>query len=499
MNLLLDPWIPVRDGRGPGRIRYRDLLCDTHVWQLGLPRDDLELACLQLLVSLTQVIFLPEDRKALRRRIDAPLKPEEFDAGIARYRDWFDLDHPDTPFMQTRGVQASEPTPIQKLLAGLPEGNNHAFFNEPGEVTHLGAAGAAIALFNQAMNCPSFGGGFKGSLRGGAPITTLIKGEALRDTVWRNVLHRGSVCQLLPGYDETADDDAPTWVRPIKPGEKIAAGGIGLLRGLFWQPAHVELIPAPEPRPCGLLGGAPRPGYSGFNKEKFNFEVLDLWPHPHGPRQYSDKKGVREERYLSFTTTAPAWVQCSQFLFEEEGGKQGHTPAAVVSQYRGIGDGSPLDLIVGGYRNKQASILQRRHELFCIAAGWEREEMQGYIREIIALGLDARARLRAKLYAAVKGNQDKGIKGLGVDVHETAEELYYQRTEPLIHALLREMDPGGFRDALRGFAAQAAQICREIFEEVTAPYGQNPALIRGIALAQRGLHAELNKLQEGVA
>ncbi len=78
--------------------------------------------------------------------------------------------------MQTRNVQAKEATPIQKLLIGLPEGNNHAFFNEVGEVKQLGSMVAAIALFNQASNCPSFGGSFKGTC---AVVrqTTLVAGR----------------------------------------------------------------------------------------------------------------------------------------------------------------------------------------------------------------------------------------------------------------------------------------------------------------------------------
>ncbi|MCM8597095.1 MAG: type I-E CRISPR-associated protein Cse1/CasA, partial [Candidatus Accumulibacter sp.] len=63
MNLLEDPWIPVRADNGAGAFRlltYRALLCEPgQNWQISLPRDDLELACLQLLVCMTQVMFLP--------------------------------------------------------------------------------------------------------------------------------------------------------------------------------------------------------------------------------------------------------------------------------------------------------------------------------------------------------------------------------------------------------------------------------------------------------
>lgn len=292
MNLLEDPWIPVRADGGTGTfelLTFRQLLCETGNWQVSLPRDDLELACVQLLVCMTQVMFLPENDAIWRKRLTDPLSPEEFAAGIEPCLDWFDLDHPTQPFMQSRGVKATEETPIQKLLIGLPEGNNHAFFNEAGEVRHLSGTVAAIALFNQASNCPSFGGGFKGSLRGGAPITTLVYGENLRETVWRNVLTRPCLAERqipMPGLKQ----DRPTWIVPIQEKATIPWNTISLARGLFWQPARVELVKSQTAMPCDVLGGAPLFGYVGFRKEKFNFTAEGVWPHPHGAMTMALKK-----------------------------------------------------------------------------------------------------------------------------------------------------------------------------------------------------------------
>jgi len=221
MNLLCDPWIPVRSDGGTGEFRqitYEELLCQEANWQISLPRDDLEMACLQLLTCLTQALFLPSDYKMLRRQINSLLSQEEFSAGSGQVEPrWFDLSDPKTPFMQTRGVNADEVTPIQKLLVGMPEGNNHSFFNEVGEVSRLGAGCTAIALFNQAVNSPSFGGGFKGGLRGGAPVTTLVLGENLRDSVWRNVITLDRVKDRVgKHYKYDLSKDKPSWVQPIQ-------------------------------------------------------------------------------------------------------------------------------------------------------------------------------------------------------------------------------------------------------------------------------------------
>lgn len=501
MNLLEDPWIPVRADGGAGAFQlltYRQLLCGPDNWQVSLPRDDLELACVQLLVCMTQVMFLPKDDPTLRARIVTLLTPDEFATGIAPCKDWFDLDHPTQPFMQSRGVLAAEDTPIQKLLIGLPEGNNHAFFNDAGEVRHLSGTLAAIALFNQASNCPSFGGGFKGSLRGGAPITTLVYGKDLRETVWRNVLTRSRIAErqiAMLGFEH----DQPTWVKSIREKEAIHWNEIGLCRGLFWQPARVELVKSKDDAPCGVLGGEAVPGYTGFSKEKFNFTVEGIWPHPHGAMTMTQKKGEWEQRFTSFTTTAPAWTQLSEFVMpksiNDDDAKEGSAPAAPVSQANELSDG-PLRLLVGGYRTNQASVLERRHEMMSLAQGWSDDK--GRLPRLVEIGKEAKKALRGKLYFAVQGNKDKGLKGIGAAIHETAEKLFYARTESLIHETFsNELTWKNWANAREAFASQLAVHCNDIFDELTNPYAMKPELIPVIAWARRSLKHDLAKLKEG--
>lgn len=503
MNLLEDPWIPVRADNGASAFQlltYRQLLCEPGPdWQISLPRDDLELACLQLLVCMTQVMFLPEDDAVLRKRMAEPLTAEEFDAGIAPCRDWFDLDHPTHPFMQTRGVKAVEDTPIQKLLIGLPGGNSPTFFNEAGEVRHLSGSVVAIALFHQASNCPSFGGGFKGSLRGGAPITTLVFDRDLRRMVWRNVLTRPRVTErqiVTPGPMQ----DLPTWVAPIAEKSTIHWNQIGLMRGLFWQPAHVELVKADHAQTCDVLGGEVTAGYSGFRKEKFNFTVEGVWPHPHGAMSMSLKRGVLEQKFASFTTTAPAWTQLNEFVVPRSTRGQdlgeGSSPAGPITQTVALGS-DRLDILVGGYRSNQASVLERRHELIGLAQGWGKEKR---LTQLVDIGKDAKKALRGKLYFAVQGNKDKGLKGIGAAIHETAEKLFYARTESLIHATFSsEATFVEWGEKRRDYARQIAQHCRDIFEELTQPYAMKPELIPVIAWSRRALNTDLKKMMEETA
>ena len=500
MNLLIDPWIPVRDEGGIEAFRlltYQQLLCEAGDWRVSIPRDDMELACVQLLACMTQVMFLPENDRILRARIAQPLSVGEFSSGIQPCASWFDLDHPTQPLMQSRGVKATEDTPIQKLLIGLPEGNNHAFFNEVGEVHHLSETMAVIALFNQASNTPSFGGGFKGSLRGAAPITTLLSGQNLRETVWRNVLTRPRINErkiAMLGFEQ----DQPTWVKPIQKDETIYWNEIGLTRGLFWQPARVELVKAERSIPCDMLGGEPARGYSGFRKEKFNFTVKGMWPHPYGAMTVAVKKENHEQKFSSFTTTAPAWTLLSEFVvpqsLHDPEAKEGSVPAGPITQANALAEGA-MHLLIGGYRVKQASVLERRHEMISLAQGWADDHNR--LKKLVEIGKNAKKILRGKLYFVVKGNTDKGIKGIGASVHKTAEKLFYARTERVIYETFsNKLTWKEWQTARSLFAQELARHCRDIFKELTAPYAMKPELIPIIAWARRNLNKDLKKMTE---
>lgn len=503
MDLLNDSWIPVRATSGSGSFRLltlEELLCHEGDWRISLPRDDLELACTQLLVCLLQITFLPEDNRALLERLNKSLSPEAMADAIRPCQDWFQLDHPTQPFMQTRGVKAADVTPMQKLLIGLPEGNNHAFFNEVGEVQKVGPSIAAIVLFNQASNCPSFGGGFKGSLRGGAPVTTLVMGGNLRETLWRNVLTLPRIRERLPDYEWDLSRDRPTWIKPIREKEVIRAHEIGLARGLFWQPARVELVKANEEAACDVIGVSRQPVYTGFRKSKFTFNLEGLWPHPHGVQIWD--KAKKEWKFVSFTTTAPAWTLLTEFVIprgvEDANAKEGCAPAGPVVQASDIFREEPLYLLVGGYRTKQASVLERRHELFTLAAGWDADG-KGRLKRLVDVGRQAKTALRGKLYFAAQGSKEKGMKGIGAAIHETGEKLYYARTEVLFHETLREdMTFKDWKQARRTFSERIVKTCHRIFDELTNPYCQKPELIPIIAWARRTLDNDLSKLTESI-
>lgn len=430
MNLLTDKWIPVREDGQFTQITLQQLLTSNAEHQLALPRDDMEMGALQMLISLVQVIAIPETPEQLRQRAHTPLTENEYLKFSENWSDEFDLMHKTYPFMQVADLKSKDVTPIQKMFIGLPAGNNHAFFNEPDEINEVCCSCAAIALFNLASNAPGFSGKHKAGLRGGGKINTFVVGSHLRETIWLNVLTQGGVVDLLPD----AEDFEFCWVSTIKPGQKIFANSIGINRGLFWQPLRLRLFIQNKTSVCQHCGHSAHQIIDSFWCEAdFKFEVIGLWPHPHSPREWVIKDGENKERYLSFNQLVPGWTQLNQFVIDHATEKEGNVRASVINQFEQVFlDHSHARLIiyVASYAKDRAKISERRHELFAMPELWH--ENKQTIDNAISIALDVKQLLRGRLFHFGKET--------GAQIHRFAERQYYQQTENRIHVLLRSFN-----------------------------------------------------------
>lgn len=499
MNLLTDQWIPLRplEVGGAMRISLQELLCGEGKWELCLPRDDMELAAIQLLICITQVILTPKNASELRSRIAKPLMAGEYNEAIKPFDDWFQLDHPKFPFMQVRGVAAKDPTSMDKLLPGVTGATNSCFVNQAGLAEGICHGCAAIALFNQASCAPSFGGGFKAGLRGSSPVTTFVQGDHLRRTIWLNVLCEASITQNIPWHRDTSLQK-PTWMKPIKASETIPVQRIGFVRGLLWQPDHIELHPPVTAEICSCCGCRTDTVYVSFNKAKFSYTVVGTWPHPHSPRIMVSRKGQAEEKFVAFTTSAPAWTQLSRFVVQQQidaTNAEGQQPATVILQVRelyGV-DSRRLHLLVGGYRSKQASVLERRHEVFTLNHGWDSHT--NVIHYLVSLGCGYRDALSKALYLFMKGIKANDVKGAGVKLNQAAETQFYRRSEPIIEDALARVDFANAEPELARMRKALRGIAGELFRESVHPYMNDPELIRTSGVARRTLYKHLNNLE----
>lgn len=508
MNLLTDTWIPVELDGEIQRVSLKTVLCEDRDFKIKTFRDDMELATLQLLVCIVQVVFMPEDKKAIKVHWNNPLTESDFQQGITPYLDWFDVLHPEIPFMQTGRVKSEKGNKnwasLQKLFMGLPEKSSssptsNGFFDTPDEITSISIGDAAIALFQQATNGFSLGGvGYSVGLKGSMPLTTLVISDTLRKSLWCNVLSREFLqrtTQIL-----TAQLQEPTWVTP--PHSKIPeehALHIGLFRGLFWQPAKVKLA---------LTNGK----VSGFYKEAGTCTVSGFWLHPHTPINMLRLKenNPKEKPYLSARGDQPLWGQMLSYFYTDKqvtNLKEAGTSCALVVQQHNEHAWlkGNIQLAVGGYikGGSAESLAGRRHEIYSLESGWEDNsaELNGLIE--FAVSCQQRLNLavadfvdraettfndrrdgKKKLSLGKEGNFKKHLKA-------KAKQLYFNNSESIMHSLLKEFH---WNDDLTPYQNQFTALAATIFEYVVSPYEHEDKMLEPVINSRQFLNNMLKKL-----
>jgi len=499
MNLLIDNWIPVSLNGESDRISLKKLLCDEQEqdWHLAVLRDDMDLAALQLVVSLVQVVLMPEDAKTLKKRWSEPLRESDFDLAIHPFIDWFDLLHTETPFMQTGDVTPEKNyknwASLQKLFVGLPEktstsASSNGFFNTPDEIQAIHLGDAAIALFQQATNGFSLGGAaFSVGLKGSMPLTTLVLSTNLRKTIWTNVLSKAFLREKAPEL-LNAEINQPTWVVAPHSIKQENALHIGLLRGLFWQPAKIKLEVKNDLA-------------TGFFKNTELCNVSGFWQHPHTPinmlRLHTGN--AKEKPFLSARNDLPLWGQMLDFFYTHqqiklvEAQQEGTSCALVVQQYQGNSTwrGRDIKLAIGGYvkGGSAESLAGRKHEIYSLSNNWENKSSEMLL--LIDIGLD----VYKKLNTAIDEFADKGVlkskeSGFKKAVKGKAKQAYFDNSESVMHSILRKL---AWND-IASYQNQFADLARSIFDQVINPYEHEPKMLQAIIVSRAMLNNMLNKM-----
>jgi len=504
MNLLIDNWIPVSLNNEPQRISLKQLLCNKQErdWRIAVLRDDMDLAALQLLVCLVQVVLMPEDGKTLKKRWFEPLPEAEYEQAIQPLINWFDLVHSEMPFMQSASVTPEKDNKnwasLQKLFVGLPEktstsASSNGFFNTPDEIQAVHLGDAAIALFQQATNGFSLGGAaFSVGLKGSMPLTTLVLSDNLRKTIWTNVLSKAFLLEKAPEL-LNADIQQPTWVVAPHSNKPENALHIGLLRGLFWQPAKIKL----EVK-HGLA--------AGFFKNTGMCSVPGFWQHPHTPidmlRLHTGN--AKEKPFLSARNDLPLWGQMLSFFYTQSQVKLVDTQqewtscALVVQQYRDNSTwrGKNIKLAIGGYvkGGSAESLAGRKHETYSLATDWENKSAE--IDRLIVIGLDVYKKLNAAMnkfafIAIEKGTLKAKEPGFKKAVKGKAKQAYFDNSESLMHSILRKM---AWDDDISPYQKQFADLARNIFEQIMTPYEHDSKMLQAIIESRALLNNMLNKM-----
>ena len=205
MNLLLDPWIPVRLRNGAREKISPDRIADPDVVAFDADRPDFNGALAQFAIGLLQCATPVNSASEWRARFKVPPTADMLKAWFAPIQYAFVFDGDDARFMQDRSLQGDEFNDIAGLLIDAPGANtvknNGDHFVKRARVQGVCTDCAALALLTLQINAPSGGAGHRTGLRGGGPLTTLVWLAASDSTslwhgLWLNVRERDSFLAL---------------------------------------------------------------------------------------------------------------------------------------------------------------------------------------------------------------------------------------------------------------------------------------------------------------
>jgi CRISPR system Cascade subunit CasA len=371
LNLLQAPWLPVRRASGRGRIGPHGLTDDLKgdaVLDLDWPRADFRIACLELLIGLLATACPPEDEDTWTEWWHHPPSPDILAEKFAPLANAFVLDGDGPRFCQDLEDLTVKPVPIEWLLIDGPGENTIALNTDlivkRDSVLALGRPAAAMGLYTLQAFASGGGGGYRVSLRGGGPLTTLVKPPQIGNfrTLWH--LLWANVPNGQPPLPEEMPKVFP-WLAPTRSSE----GDVGTVLGssdahpmqAFWgmpRRMRLDFLPTMPGQVCGLTGTPDAVVARTFRRQKYGVKYENsVQFHPLTPTHRLEAGGpLLAVRAKLDRVGYRAW---HQFVSQDPAAKD--NPAAAVSNFigrsplAGAGLWPEARLLLGGYEMNKAT------------------------------------------------------------------------------------------------------------------------------------------------
>lgn len=402
MNLISEPWIPVRRADGSRqRIapwQLTEAIDDNPILAVASPRPDFDGALSQFLIGLLQTTCTPNEEgwwgwyetppsvEALKERFETISYAFELEGEKAFLQDF-------TP------AELDKQFAISALLIGAPpEDSETDLFIKQETVKQLCPHCAATALFSLQTDSPEGGRGYRTGLRGGGPLTTLVLGTHLWETAWLNVLEKSRYVFGASDSDLLSQDRFP-WLKPTRTSEAQPPAGVTTPIDVhpdqqFWAlPRRIRLLSKQtEPTPCDLCGRETEVIYRNFIAKNYGVNYSGF--------QHSLSPHYVKDGALMPAHPQPGGIGYRHWLGLVESDAEGaRRPARVVEQFRSLTrkDG---DLWAFGYdmkSNKARCWYDARMPILTIS-----EDMDAVFRDLVTRLINAADKIAGDLRNSLK-------------------------------------------------------------------------------------------------
>ncbi len=304
MNLLHDPWMPVRDAQGQRHWITPEQLADPRWLAFDADRPDFNGALAQFAIGLLQTTTPVVNSIEWRGLLQAPPSAQTLKLWFAPVTAAFELDGDGARFMQDADL-GSDGVAVNDISALLIEApgenavkNNTDHFVKRSRMQALCPACVAAALFTLQLNAPAGGAGHRTGLRGGGPLTTLVLASAgghLWHDLWMNVRDRPAF--LDQGGDAGKSEPrysfpwlAPTTSLQAENGE-LAQMQVHPAHSYWAMPRRIRLhTSGAQSGGCDCCGRASDCLISRYGTKNYGLNYKGSWNHPLSP-YYETKEG----------------------------------------------------------------------------------------------------------------------------------------------------------------------------------------------------------------
>ena len=363
MNLVKDPWIPIRRESGtediiaPWQLTKRD----DPVISLNAPRSDFNGALMQFLIGLLQTSATPENHDRWLDWLETPPEPETLKDSFEQYQHCFELQREQGAFIQDYEKLDTEDQPIEKLLIESPGGktlkDNTDHFIKRERVRKLCPGCTAMALYTLQINAPSGGVGHRTSLRGGGPMTTLVsmdENNDLPNTLWRNVwlniLDQPELATLIGDHSKTAWADIFPWMAKTRTSEKKTGKETTPMDAnplqMYWgMSRRIKINWKIDNRGYCDMCGTESDLVTNYQTKNYGVNYTGAWQHPLSPYRSGDNTGTVLPQHAQ-----PGGLSYRHWLSMIEDGENNFS-AKVIKRYRRVVEqwGEQFRLYAFGY------------------------------------------------------------------------------------------------------------------------------------------------------
>ncbi len=511
MNLINDPWIPVRRESGTQDIIAPWQLTENNdpVIALNTPRPDFNGALMQFLIGLLQTTATPENHDRWLDWLESPPEPAQLKACFEQYVNAFELHGEQGAFMQDFNELDTDTQPIEKLLIDSPGGktlqDNTDHFVKRERVKQLCPSCTTTALFTLQVNAHEGGVGHRTSLRGGGPLTTLVILDSNSDlpddlwgNLWLNMLEQSELETLTGAKNKTAPTDIFPWLAKTRTsetntGKETTPMDVNPLQMYWGMPRRIRIQWQPDNQTnnveyCDLCGEASDRIITHYQTQNYGINYTGAWQHPLSPYRLNRTEELLPQHAQPGGLTYQHWLS-----MVEDG--ENHFSAKVVKRYSSLvrrwgEDGwvEQFRLYAFGYDTKSAKVR-------C----WYETTLPLYtIPEQIRITFPKRVQTLTETATEFAGFVQRYVKEawfkrpgdakgdttfLRQCFYQETEGAFYQAAKTLLTKLLNETD----KEVLQGWHRTLCKAALNLFDYWTTRGDFTQANPRRIADARKEL------------